>query len=192
MGGNLMQRNLILAVDPSTRVVGWGLLDAAKPGKPVRLESGIIEAGGGSRFGHYRSIRFSVRALITKHGPGVMAIESGVLFLNEKQNIDTAFAQAEARGVIMGLAFDHDMDLAAYTPTQVKKAATGKGNSKKPIVQRMIAAIFKLHFVYPDEADALAVGLAHCNRLEVERVGALPQDPMAGTFWASSKGRGEE
>lgn len=160
----------ILGIDPSTRLVGWGLVDATKPAKPVRLDSGVIEAHGGTRFGRYRSIRFKMRELIVLHRPNVLAIESGVLYLGEKQNIDTALAQAEARGIVMGIAFDYEMGLAAYTPTQVKKAATGKGNSKKSIVARFVCATFEMAFAKDDEADALAVALAHANHLQLTEV----------------------
>jgi len=83
--------------------------------------------------------------------------------------------------IINGIPFE------TYKPAEVKKAATGKGNSPKPIVQRCIAALFGLRTVEPDEADALAVGLCDANFLEAERLKLIPVDPNAGTFWAQKQ-----
>lgn len=179
----------ILGVDPSTSLLGWAVLDATNPGHPTRIASGVIEAQGGTRYGRYRSIRFKSREVMQKWKPHVLAIETGVVYMGEKQNIDTALAQAEARGIVMGVAIDEGMELAGYTPTQVKKAATGKGNSPKSIVARCVTRFFGMAFAKDDEADALAVGLAHANHLHEERVLATPVDPEAGTLWAK-EGRG--
>lgn len=181
----------ILGIDPSTRLIGWGLIDATNPGKPKRIDSGVIEAIGGTRFGRFRSIRFKMRELMKYHAPHILAVESGVVYMGEKQNIDTALAQAEARGIIIGVAIDEGMEVVPYTPTQVKKAATGKGNSKKSIVARMVTVFFGMAYAKDDEADALAVALAHANHLQEERLKLLPVDPMAGTFWANRKHAGE-
>jgi crossover junction endodeoxyribonuclease RuvC len=53
-----------------------------------------------------------------------------------------------------------------YAPSQVKKAVTGSGQASKDYVQRMVQVTLGLRDLpAPDEADALALGLCHVNRL---------------------------
>ena len=55
------------------------------------------------------------------------------------------------------------MDLAVYTPLQVKIAVTGYGRAEKNQIGKMVKTILNLKTVpEPDDtADALAVGLTH-------------------------------
>lgn len=168
----MSQANRILAFDPSTRNVGWAVLDASASGRPVRVASGVIEGKGGTLFGRYRSIRFQARTVFKKHNPTTAAFEEGIIFKDpvdptkrSKANPHTALAQAEVRGILIGLALEVDIPFEKYMPSTVKKAATGNGKAKKGQVAMFVTAFFGMAYALEDEADALAVALAHANRL---------------------------
>jgi len=55
------KREIVAAFDPSTRFVGWAILDVTAPGKPTRILSGVIEGKGGTRHGRYASISWKAR-----------------------------------------------------------------------------------------------------------------------------------
>lgn len=173
-------RAVVLGIDPSTRHVGYALLECARPGQPKYLESGVLEGRGGTLDGRLASIYWLLRRMIELRTPTVLAVETGVIYQppkdptkRNKSNPMTALHQAEARGVILGAAHHCRLDVARYSPSEVKQAATGKGNAKKEIVQRYVAAIFRLGCLQPDEADALAVALAHANRLHLNEIKEL-------------------
>lgn len=193
------QQDLIVGFDQSTRLVGFAVLDVRRAGQPRRVESGVIEGKGGTRHGRYASIRFQVRDLFKKYEGRIRsaAFEEGVLFKEPKDpakrnraNPATALWQAEARGILMGIAIDNHVPFEVYMPATVKKAATGKGNSKKGQVAMFVTAFFGMAYALEDEADALAVGLAHANRIHAANVEQDLEDAAAGQQDGEEDGHG--
>jgi len=99
--------------------------------------------------------------LIDKYRPDFMAVERLYFTTNQK----TAFAVAEARGVILLAAANNGVNIAEYTPLQVKQAVTGYGKAVKRQVQEMSAKILGLKEIpKPDDvADALAIAVCHAH-----------------------------
>ena len=98
-----------------------------------------------------------------------MSIEE--LFFNTNQK--TAIAVAEARGAILLAAKKNRLNIAEYTPIQVKLAVTGYGRAEKKQVQEMVKIILGLPKVpKPDDAaDALALAIchAHCGGSRIQQ-----------------------
>lgn len=98
----------------------------------------------------------AVTALIAKQKPDAVAVER-VLF---NSNVRTAMSTGQAAGVMLLAASRSGIEIAEYTPTQMKAAVTGYGASDKKQVQFMIAKLLNLKDP-PRPADAAdAVGLA--------------------------------
>ena len=78
---------------------------------------------------------------------------------------------AEARGVILMTGQERGLELAEYTPMQVKQAVVGYGAADKRQVISMVTRILNLpEPPKPDDtADALAIAICHahsgCSRL---------------------------
>lgn len=96
-----------------------------------------------------------------KYKPDEVAVEK--LFFN--RNVTTAFAVAQARGVVILAAAQRGLPIAEYTPLQVKQAVVGYGKAEKRQVQEMVRMFLKLSAVpKPDDvADALAVAICHAH-----------------------------
>jgi len=103
---------------------------------------------------------------VVEYKPEVVAIEQ--LFFNK--NVRTALSVGQARGVAILAAANHGLDVAEYTPLQVKQAVTGYGRASKQQMQRMVVALLHLPEVpRPDDAaDALAVAICHGHSLGLE------------------------
>ena len=103
------------------------------------------------------------------YSPTEMSIEE--LFFNTNQK--TAIAVAEARGVILLAARKNNLNIAEYTPIQVKMAVTGYGRAEKKQVQEMVKIILGLPKIpKPDDAaDALALAIchAHCGGSKIQQ-----------------------
>ena len=97
--------------------------------------------------------------VVEKFKPEAIAIEE--LFFNT--NAKTAFVVGQARGVILLACSQKNLNLAVYTPLQVKIAVTGYGRAEKAQVGKMIKTILNLKTIpkLDDTTDALAVGLTH-------------------------------
>jgi len=69
---------------------------------------------------------------------------------------------AQARGVIVLVLNQRNLDFVEFTPAQIKQALTGYGNADKKDVQEAVARELNLEKIpRPDDAaDALAIAIA--------------------------------
>ncbi len=149
----------ILGIDPGTATVGYGALIHQVNNDLNYLGSGIIQTPKDMLAGKRLSmIRSDLIQLIQQFKPDILSVESIFFFKNAK----TAMAVAQARGVILEAAATCCIPVAEYTPMQVKLQLTGSGKADKRMVQEMIAALFELPIIKPDDAaDALALAVCH-------------------------------
>lgn len=152
---------VILGIDPGYAIVGYGLIEYV--GNRFRVfDYGSIQTKAGMPTNERLKIIYdSMTELIARHKPDAMAVEE--LFFNT--NSKTAIVVAEARGIILLSAINAGLDIAEYTPLQVKQAVTGYGRADKNQVQQMTKALLGLDKVpKPDDtADALAIAICHAH-----------------------------
>jgi crossover junction endodeoxyribonuclease RuvC len=79
------------------------------------------------------------------------------------QNVTTAMTVAQARGVVLLAGKQAGLEIAEYTPLQIKQALTGYGRADKKQMQEMVRVTLGLREVpKPDDcADALAAAIIH-------------------------------
>jgi crossover junction endodeoxyribonuclease RuvC len=113
----------------------------------------------------------AIEALIARHRPDAIAVEQ--LFF--ARNVTNALAVGQARGVVLLAAARAGLDVAEYTPSEVKQAVAGYGKADKAQMGEMVRITLRLAQVpHPDDAaDALAVALCHAQTAPFNlRVGA--------------------
>lgn len=101
----------------------------------------------------------SLTEIIAETKPSVMAIEK--LFF--ARNVTTAMSVSHARGVAMLAGKKGKLELAEYTPLQIKQTLTGYGKADKKQVQEMVRVHLALREIpKPDDcADALATAITY-------------------------------
>jgi crossover junction endodeoxyribonuclease RuvC len=152
---------IVLGIDPGLANTGYGVV-VRRGGRLLALDGGVIETAAG--LAHERrlaDIHSAVAALLEEHEPDAVALED----LYFGQNVRTAFAVGQARGVVMLAAGQRGLPCTGYTPQQVKSAVCGSGRAQKDQVARMVQALLGLaEEPRPDHAaDALAVAVCHAN-----------------------------
>ncbi|HEX2016444.1 MAG TPA: crossover junction endodeoxyribonuclease RuvC [Solirubrobacteraceae bacterium] len=153
---------IVLGIDPGTASTGYGVV-CRRSGRLAALDGGVIGTRAGvSAERRLASIHGRVLDLIDEHSPDAMALED-VYF---GQNVRSAFAVGQARGVIMLAAGLRGLTCSSYTPQQVKGAVCGHGRADKDQVGRMVQAMLALPGVPSSDhaSDALAVAICHVNR----------------------------
>lgn len=147
----------ILGIDPGTGILGFGAIELTK-NKPVLIDAGVIrtpvkQADSDRLFTIYEELK----ELIEELKPQVLSVEK--LFF--AQNVTTAMSVSQARGVVLLLGKQHNLDLYEYTPLQIKQAITGYGKADKKQMQEMVRVLLGLSEVpRPDDAaDALAAAI---------------------------------
>lgn len=152
---------VVLGIDPGTANTGYGVVVSRGP-KLGALDGGTIETAAGVPL-EQRLVQIHARVgeLIAEHEPQAVAIEE----LYFGQNVRTAFAVGQARGVVLLAAGMEGIPCFSYTPQQIKQAVCGSGAAAKDQVQRMVGALLALpEPPSPDHAaDALAVAICHSN-----------------------------
>ena len=154
----------ILGIDPGSGIVGFGLV--LKSGKPQMLDAGVIRTTiGDDPAQRLVELYESLKELISELKPDVAAVEK--LFF--AQNVTTAMAVSQARGVILLALAEQGLPIYEYTPLQIKMAMTGYGRATKAQMQEMVRVQLQLKKKpSPDDAaDALAVALTHLSTMRV-------------------------
>lgn len=148
----------ILGIDPGTGILGFGVIDVAKSGKIQLVDAGVIRTPVKEDDAiRLLTIFDELSDIIMQNKPAVMSVEK--LFF--AKNVTTAMTVAQARGVVLLLGQQNQMDLYEYTPMQIKQAITGYGKADKKQVQEMVRVLLGLKEIpQPDDAaDALAAAI---------------------------------
>lgn len=149
----------IIGIDPGTGILGFGVIDVAKSGYRL-VTAGVVRTPAHTPLEErLEEIFDSLTEIITETKPQVMSIEK--LFF--ARNVTTAMSVSHARGVAMLAGQKAQLQLAEYTPLQIKQTLTGYGKADKKQVQEMVRLNLGLSEVpKPDDcADALAAAITH-------------------------------
>jgi crossover junction endodeoxyribonuclease RuvC len=157
---------IVLGIDPGLANTGYGVVAtdraSASTGRMLALDGGVVQTRAGiAQERRLTDIHEAIDALLAEHEPDAVAVEE----LYFGQNVRTAFAVGQARGVVMLAAGQRGLQCTSYTPQKIKSAVCGNGRADKDQVARMVAALLGLpEPPQPDHAaDALAVAICHIN-----------------------------
>ncbi len=149
----------ILGIDPGTGILGFGVIEIVK-NKPHLITAGVIRTPAHTPLEERLEEIFNgLNQIIDETKPQVMSIEK--LFF--AQNITTAISVSHARGVAMLAGQLKGLQMAEYTPLQIKQTLTGYGRADKKQIQGTVKRELNLQETpKPDDAaDGLAAALTH-------------------------------
>jgi crossover junction endodeoxyribonuclease RuvC len=152
---------IVLGIDPGLASTGYGVVERRGDGL-IALDGGVLHTEPDSApERRLADLGGAVDALLDEHRPDAVALEE----LYFGQNVRTAFAVGQARGVALAASGRRGVPCAGYTPQQVKGAVCGHGRAGKEQVARMVAMLLGLAQIPRSEhaADALAVAICHAN-----------------------------
>lgn len=155
--------SLVLGIDPGTATLGWGLV-RERAGDLSLVEYGAIRTPPHTPLPRrLLQIHEELTELLHRHRPTGLGVEK--LFFTK--NVTTGIAVAHARGVVLLAAAQAGLDIAEFTPMEVKQTLTGYGGADKQQMQTMVRLLLGLADVpRPDDAaDAVAVAICY-HRLE--------------------------
>ena len=152
---------VILGVDPGLAHTGWGVVETRGSVCRARAYGCVATKAHEAIDSRLGRIYDELRAVIEKFGPTELAIEN--VYFGE--NVKSAVATAQARGVAIVACAKAGLTVGEYTPMQIKQAVVGTGAADKCQVMYMVKSILALdHEPHPDHAaDALAAAVCHAN-----------------------------
>ncbi len=153
---------LALGIDPGIATTGYGLVRLLDDGSLEMVTFGVLLTPPDLPV-HRRlkMLHGDLQHLLAEHHPDTCAVEK--LFF--QRNVSTAIAVGEARGIVLLTIAEASLDVAEYTPNEVKQAVAGYGSAQKRQVQEMVRTLLNLPEIpRPDDAaDALAIAITHLN-----------------------------
>lgn len=153
----------VLGVDPGLTRCGVGILDINQRRQAKFVHVEVLKTDADleltTRLGQLSS---KLSKVIDVANPDVLVIER----VFSQLNVRTAMNTAQASAVAMLAAYERQIPVFMYTPTEVKAAVTGSGRADKKQVTNMVARHLNLtELPKPaDAADALALALCHAWR----------------------------
>lgn len=147
----------ILGIDPGYAILGYGIIEMRGNRFKV-IDYGAVTTEAGMEMPDRLKVLYnSLMELIGRFEPEVASVEE--LFFNT--NAKTAILVGQARGVALLACSNSGLEIAEYTPLQIKQALVGNGRAEKKQVQFMVKTILNLKEApKPDDtADALAAAI---------------------------------
>ena len=150
----------IIGIDPGTGILGFGVIEVNARGNPKMITAGVITTPAHTPLeDRLLEIFDGLTEIIAETKPEVMSIEK----LFYAQNVTTAITVSHARGVAMLTGKQAGLEIAEYTPLQIKQTLTGYGRASKKQMQEMVKLQLGLNSMpKPDDAaDGLAAAITH-------------------------------
>jgi crossover junction endodeoxyribonuclease RuvC len=151
---------IILGLDPGSRRAGYGVI--RMDGRRFHyIASGVLDYSKEEDFiARLGLLHHAVDDLISQFSPDEIALEALVFV----KNVNSLAKLSQARGAMIASALPkYQGKIFEYSPTLVKSAVSGHGQSSKEGVDKALKMIFSRteDFATHDESDALAIALSH-------------------------------
>jgi crossover junction endodeoxyribonuclease RuvC len=167
----------VLGVDPGTVMLGWGIVDGGAQ-SVAHVASGVLRARG-TRAERLAQICDVLGDVCARFEPVALSLEQ--TFVGD--NIQSAFRLGEARGAVMVAACRARLEVAEYSPAQIKVAVAGSGRASKAQMQLMVGRLLGVaQALAADEADALGAAICHVY------VGRFSTIVAQATSWGGAGG----
>ena len=152
---------IILGIDPGLAHTGWGVIETRGSVCRARAYGCVTTRSSEPIDQRLGTIYDEIARVIEAYRPTHLAIEK--IFFGE--NVRSAIATAQARGVAIVACARAGLEVGEYTPMQIKQAVVGTGGADKYQVIYMVRHVLALdHDPHPDHAaDALAAAICHAN-----------------------------
>ncbi len=161
--------DIILGIDPGTRVSGYGIICFQKQGIAL-LDYGCIRPPASYKLSERYLVLFeSISELIEKYSPTALVVETQFVH----KNVQSAIKLGMARGSVIIAAKKRGIAVFEYAPTAAKCAVAGNGRASKYQVQGMVQRLLRLSSPPEpeDAADALALAICHAHTAQHLRAG---------------------
>jgi crossover junction endodeoxyribonuclease RuvC len=151
----------VLGLDPGSRRTGFGIVEGS--GNRYRcVQFGCATASAREPLpARLYAIASRIGEVMDAHTPDCVVVEEA--FYHE--SVRSTLVLGHVRGALLLAAMERGVEVAEYTPREIKMSVTGSGGASKDQVEFMVRRILDLNgAVQTDAADALAAALCHLHR----------------------------
>lgn len=161
---NKSNKQRILGIDPGSRLCGWGVIECQGNKSELLIADTIDLRDLESDTDKLIKIYDEVTQVIKDSLPHKASIESPFYHKNPQ----TLIKLTQARSAAIIAIKNQNIELAEFSPLEVKKTLTGRGRADKTQVAYMVSTILNtsLDHLNNDATDALAIALCANYRTE--------------------------
>ena len=154
----------VLGIDPGLLHTGWAVVESHGQSRKY-IASGVILPKASWEMSERLVFIFrEVVKLCETFAPDECGIE--IIFVNK--NPKTSLLLGQARSAAIVAVANNNIPIFEYEPNVIKKALTGAGHADKSAVDKMVQILLPMAKPKtPDEADAIAIALAHTNMMRL-------------------------
>ena len=151
----------VLGVDPGSDTTGYGVIDSDGRNYELVEYAGIRAPARFAFAERLLIITQKLEEVIERLRPQACAVEETFFAVNVK----TALKLGHVRGVVLVAAARAKLEVAEYSPLEIKSALVGYGRAEKHQVQEMVRILLGLKEPPEplDASDALAAAICHVN-----------------------------
>lgn len=152
----------VLGIDPGLLHTGWAVVDSVGQSRNY-VASGVILPNPKLDMPQRLVLIFrELRNICETFRPDECSIE--IIFVNKNPKTTLLLGQARASAIVA--VAESNIPVFEYEPNVIKKALTGAGHADKAAVDKMVKILLPAaHPKTADEADAIAIALAHINTI---------------------------
>jgi crossover junction endodeoxyribonuclease RuvC len=152
----------VLGIDCGTERTGYGVIDSDGRTHSMVAWGCIRSSARDPLERRLLGIAAGLRQVIAEHRPDAAAVEEVFFAVNAR----SALKLSHVRGVALLIVAEASVDLAEYSPLEVKMSVVGYGRAEKSQVQQMVASLLRLNqpIESEDASDALAIAICHATQ----------------------------
>lgn len=154
----------VLGIDPGLLHTGWAVVDTVGQSRKYIASGVILPKTTLPMSERLVTIFREVTKICETFTPDECSIE--IIFVNKNPKTTLILGQARAAAIVA--VANSNIPVFEYEPNVIKKALTGAGHADKSAVDKMVKILLPIaHPKTPDEADAIAIALAHTNMMRI-------------------------
>ena len=150
-----------MGIDPGSNCTGFGIVEEIKGNLNAVHWSSVRSTTKDTFPKRLKRIYNELIIAMEKFSPDIVAVED----LFYATNVKTVIKLGQTRGVALLAAVNSGLQVAEYSPLQIKQSVVGYGRADKKQVQDMVTTLLRLkEKPNPfDASDALAAAICHIH-----------------------------
>ena len=154
----------VLGIDPGLLHTGWAVVESHGQSRKYIASGVILPKPKLEMSVRLATIFQELTKICETFQPDECSIE--IIFVNKNPKTTLLLGQARAAAIVA--VANRGVPVFEYEPNVIKKALTGAGHADKTAVDKMVRMLLpNARPKTPDEADAIAIALAHTNMLKI-------------------------
>lgn len=150
----------ILGIDPGLLHTGWAIVESCGQSRKYIASGVILPKTTLPMSERLVTIYRELTKICETFSPDECSIE--IIFVNKNPKTTLILGQARSSAIVA--VANQNIPVFEYEPNVIKKALTGAGHADKSAVDKMVKILLPVaNPKTPDEADAIAIALAHTN-----------------------------